>query len=386
MPGEDALDAIARGLARGMSRRQALRTGGALLLGTTFLTPAQAWAKVKGKPKSKRCPRHHVSCNHQCCPPGEICFHPKAKKHGKHAPKPKPYCACPPRSKRCKGKCVNTGKDASNCGRCGNTCPPGQFCSGGKCGCPAGRTQCGNTCVNPSSDPNNCGACGHVCAEGTTCASGACVGGGCPAGTTNCSGACVNVTSDPGNCGACGQVCTAGTVCAGGTCVISCPSGTVECAGACVTLASDPNNCGGCGIACGAGMVCSGGTCKGCAGGDQVCGGNCCPGTGCCGSECQTAHNNGVGDTYYDCLAQGTPGDASTYSVQLATDARAAYSLSTSSDVATSCNGGDTEVLVRYNEQTYVTWAYTGDAAGRVTVNNLGNGPLCPDTSSPTWN
>jgi hypothetical protein len=133
-------------------------------------------------------------------------------------------------------------------------------------------------------------------------------------------------------------------------------------------------------------MVCSGATCKGCASGDQVCGSNCCPGTGCCGSECQTSHDNGVGDTYYDCLAKGTPGDPSTYSAQLATDARAAYPLSSFSDVATSCNGGDTEVLVRYDEQTYVTWAFTGDAAGHVTVNNLGNGPLCPDTSSPIWN
>jgi hypothetical protein len=31
-----------------------------------------------------------------------------------------------------------------------------------------------------------------------------------------------------------------------------------------------------------------------------------CTGTGCCGSSCQTAHSNGVGQTFYDCQALGT--------------------------------------------------------------------------------
>jgi hypothetical protein len=70
----------------------------------------------------------------------------------------------------------------------------------------------------------------------------------------------------------------------------------------------------------------------------------------------------------------------------MASEARAAYPLAGSSDVSSNCNSGATNVLIRYNGQTYVSWAYTGSAAGHVTVNTSANGPSCPDGSSPSWN
>ena len=133
MASDEALDVIARGLARGMSRREALRAGGAALIGGLLTTPGDAWAKARG-----RCRKHHVKCGTKCCPPGEVCVHPKPKKgkHPKHPPKPK--CQCPKNTKRCKGKCVHFKTDAKNCGRCGHKCGPGQHCAGGKCVCPEG--------------------------------------------------------------------------------------------------------------------------------------------------------------------------------------------------------------------------------------------------------
>ena len=53
--------------------------------------------------------------------------------------------------------------------------------------------------------------------------------------------------------------------------------------------------------------------------------GGCCPGNACCSDGgCQTQHNNGVGQYYYDCTALGAPGRESSYSLALAKEAAAA--------------------------------------------------------------
>jgi hypothetical protein len=420
MANEGALDTIARGLAGGMSRRQALGKGAAALAATFALNPTDALARA-----TKRCTHHRVKCNGKCCPAGEVCLHPKRRKHQRRRPKPR--CGCAPGTVRCKGKCVHLKSDSHNCGRCGHKCPPGQQCLRGKCvaTCPPGHALCGGTCVATVADPRNCGGCGHKCgsggvchnggclhacpagftecnggcvdlkndarncgacaascATGTVCTNGTCSSGGCPSGQVNCSGNCVNLGSDPNHCGACGTVCAAGQACSSYSCTTICPSGQILCGRSCVDPKTSGANCGACGNSCPSGTVCSNGTCisGGCPSGTIDCSGGCCAGSACCpGGGCQTVHDNGVGQAFYDCSVRGVPGRPSTYSQNLAKEAAAA--ASGTGLVVSSCPGG--EVLGAHTPRGYAYWGYTGSIAGYV---NLSGAPACPDTTSPTWN
>ena len=165
---------------------------------------------------------------------------------------------CVPRSTpetQCDNTCGMVDHDPRNCGACGNVCPPGNRCEGGRClNCAEG--VCDNRCVNLSSDPQNCGACGIACATGTPCVRGACR---CPPNSWFCNGRCVDVYSDPRNCGVCGVECTVGSSCLSGRCV--CPTGQGLCGSVCVHLQDDRANCGVCGFACPTGVSCVGGRC-----------------------------------------------------------------------------------------------------------------------------
>ena len=84
--------------------------------------------------------------------------------------------SCPSGQVKCKGKCVDLGNDAKNCGACGVVCPTGYTCVAGACvlkSCPAGQVMCNGKCVDLVSDPTNCGACGMVCPTKYTCMNGA---------------------------------------------------------------------------------------------------------------------------------------------------------------------------------------------------------------------
>jgi Stigma-specific protein, Stig1 len=399
-----ATDAIARALAQGMSRREALRKGGLAFAATMAMSPADAFARLRG-----HCPKHHVKCGKKCCPKGEICIHPKHKhKHGKHA---KPHCACPAGTKRQHGKCVSTAKcingqttcsgtcvslthDPKNCGACGHACAAGLVCANSKCvsSCPAPTTNCSGGCVNLDTDPFNCGKCGGSCGAGKECGAGVCVNP-CPSGTTTCNGGCVDLRNDPQNCGACGKVCATGTVCANGVCAASCASGQTLCNGICVNLANSAKNCGTCGHVCASGQVCtpSGTTPPGmcassCGGsGTVVCAGSCCPGTACCGPDCQTQHTIGAtAQNYYDCNPLATPGDAATYSANLAKEAAKAIN-SSATPSQTTCPGGSV-VSIPTGNGGYAVLQYTGSLAGYMAYNNTQfPNPGCPNSSSPTW-
>lgn len=161
--------------------------------------------------------------------------------------------------------------DASNCGSCGNVCPPGFVCNAGICQCPPGTINCGGQCVDTSTDASNCGACGNVCsfpnAQGI-CNAGACQLGPCDAGFADCDGnpanGCeTNLNSDASNCGACGNTCPPGYQCNNGSC--TCPPGTVDCGGQCVDISTDASNCGACGNICSfpnAQGICNAGACQ----------------------------------------------------------------------------------------------------------------------------
>src|SRR5438876_1139063 len=109
-------DELAKGLAQGLSRREALRR-----LGTGLGAAALASLGVVA-PALAACPKGQTSCS---------------------------------------GVCVNPSTDPKNCGKCGNTCPATATCQKGTCVCPTTAPKlCNGVCVNTQTDARNCGKCG----------------------------------------------------------------------------------------------------------------------------------------------------------------------------------------------------------------------------------
>jgi hypothetical protein len=188
----------------------------------------------------------------------------------------------------------------------------------------------------------------------------------------------VNQDSDPTACGPSCAVCPSGADCGLGTCCS--PAFPTWCgpgAGACANVASDELHCGNCTTACTAGQVCTSGKC--CAAGQIVCGGavrSCCAGTACCaGGSCQTAHSNGLGQTFYDCAPLGT------LTFDAATAAADAWSAGTTYGLFFSGN-----CLGRQTAGACAVWCYDGLFAGRVHENLLSIECLSPSVVDPTWN
>ncbi|MDF3038193.1 MAG: Tryptophan synthase alpha chain [Thermomicrobiales bacterium] len=242
-------DAVARAVATGASRRQALRLLAGSVLAAWF--PQRAWAAPARQddacePGLTYCPGAMGSfvCVVGDCVCGDLIY-------------------CPPRSDGQPEGCYDLLSDYFHCGSCDVSCPsasPGPVaCIGGECvatGCIEGLTDCtGNLdCVDLSADPFNCGGCGTVCDSGV-CEGGFCTQVGCPAGSWDCdgNGICVSLLDDPNHCGTCGTVCASG-VCEGGFCAtLGCAPGLVACPysvnlgpAGCYDLATDRNRCGSC--------------------------------------------------------------------------------------------------------------------------------------------
>lgn len=139
-----------------------------------------------------------------------------------------------------------------------------------------------------------------------------------------------------------------------------------------------------------------------CSGQPSICVPGCTPGSGtyncdgtlangcechnpCCGTACGPDHSNGLGQTFLDCTPAGTPGDASTYSLALAQEARAAWTVAgTDFAQANFCGIGENAIL-RQNSTQCATWVYAGSLAGYVRHNTVAGNCLCPTTASPTW-
>jgi hypothetical protein len=234
---ENRFDELAKDLAGGMSRREALRRFGGALAGALLasLSVRKAWGG-----------------DHSACI--EVC-----KQHtGVHG---------------CGNACLKCDDDPNRICYSDTSavcCSTGSSCVSGNCVagpvCPSGETDCSGICVDTSTDTSNCGTCGITCA------------GTMPA---CCSGICRDLSNDTGNCGTCGNTCNAGEVCSNGAC--TCPG--MVCAGTCVDTNTDPNNCGTCGNVCPTDATCSNGVC-GCNTGGPLCG------TVCCGprQKCNPAH------------------------------------------------------------------------------------------------
>jgi Cys-rich repeat protein len=197
--------------------------------------------------------------------------------------------------KCCGGGCVDTSKDARNCGACGMACGVQHstaFCNAGACTpgmCTAGWADCNKDPADGCEakldyDVANCGACGAKCAipnaiQGCGPApmgKSGCYLKACLYGFDDCDGSPDNgcekdITSDVKNCGACGMAC--GNVghgkigCITGVCALtSCDQGWSDCdnnpKNGCETATgTDKNNCGKCGNACGQGQVCVNSSC-----------------------------------------------------------------------------------------------------------------------------
>jgi hypothetical protein len=149
--------------------------------------------------------------------------------------------------------------------------------------CAQANACCSGQCLDLTHDAANCGACENACPSGQSCIGGLCALV-CPAGLILCNGVCVDLRSDPQNCGSCGKVCPGGAQCVNGAC--ACPAPQIVCSGACVDPRSDPNNCCGCGNVCPSGSPCVDSQCV-CPTGTTICSAGCLvccpPNAGCVG-------------------------------------------------------------------------------------------------------
>jgi hypothetical protein len=127
------------------------------------------------------------------------------------------------------GKCVDPKTDVTNCGKCGNPCPPDLDCSGGKCACNANGGRCKGCCSTTGCVPfakQSALACGSggactVCPDD----SNECLGPGCDPTV----GACTLVAETGKSCTDDGNACTVNACLANGVCGVTdyAPAGTL---------------------------------------------------------------------------------------------------------------------------------------------------------------
>ena len=101
-----------------------------------------------------------------------------------------------------------------------------------------------------------------------------------------------------------------------------------------------------------------------------------CSGTACCAAGCQITHANGIGQSFYDCVALGT------HNLNQAKEACLAYTGNASLCVLGNCTGGGQNLVVCSNSPTANCWNYSGSNIGHVHVGSLN----CPSSADPTWN
>jgi hypothetical protein len=107
-----------------------------------------------------------------------------------------------------------------------------------------------------------------------------------------------------------------------------------------------------------------------------ACGTACCAGTGCCSGACQTAHANGLGQSYFDC------GILRTYTQETARLAAAAWAPTGGTDTVEFFSGS---CLSRATGSACATWCYEGNFKGQARLNTSSTYCLSPDSTSPRW-
>ena len=177
----------------------------------------------------------------------------------------------------------------------------------------------------------------------------------CDGGLVGCANFCVDPQSNPKNCSACGRQCntTTGTAsCTTATCSYACSAGRADC------NAGVAPNLDGC---------------------------ECATST-CCGSSCQTAHSNGVGQSFYDCVSPSTYNQTQ---AQEACQALGPGQQCYAQDCSAATDGGTSQVVCSdtvpaTSQAACVCWAYTGALAGRVHAAQS-SACVCPGPSDPIW-
>jgi hypothetical protein len=154
-----------------------------------------------------------------------------------------------------------------------------------------------------------------------------------------------------------------------------------------------PLNCTACGDACDVlhsnSATCNGATCvyASCHSGWSDCNttqpnldGCECNTPACCGSSCETTHSNGIGESFYDCVAQGT------HDSTQAGEACGAYTGNQAQCSSSSCAGpGSNQVVCGTSGGICVCWDYSGSNVGHV-YSSAGSTCYCPGSTDPSWN
>jgi hypothetical protein len=335
---ESRVDGLAKALAGGRTRRDALKRFGLVLAGgvvggVAVASDAEAGGVKCAKPQ-KKCTYQYCAnlsddtancgaCGHQCSTPqnstatcvSSVCGY--TCQDG--------WSDCDSQVAGCE---THTAVDPDHCGGCnvvcGTTNTSNVSCANGVCQftCQNGYQHCtnnpGDGCeTDVATGIDHCGGCNNVCGSANntpSCANGVCQFS-CAAGFKHCTnntadGCETNIATGVNNCGDCGVVCgnanTNQVSCANGVCQFSCANGFTHCtnnpADGCETnTASNPNHCGGCNVVCGnthtSQVSCGNGVCNiTCANGYLHCTNN--PADGCetpfsfsncgsCGHTCQ---------------------------------------------------------------------------------------------------
>jgi hypothetical protein len=202
---------------------------------------------------------------------------------------------------------------------------------------------------------------GVLCGPGErACASGACVPvSGC------CSAADCSSPPAPATCYA--------VSCEQSVCTYAVPTGDVVCGSTCCRSLQGRCN-GDCSLACAGGYVdCDGQPSNGCE----------CAGNKCCASgACQVKHDDGVGQSFFDCVAQNT------YDLAQASAACAAFTGDPTQchDNATCAANGTNAVCSDGSSQACDCWVYAGSSAGRVRTSSSSSCYCDVHGNSPSWN
>jgi hypothetical protein len=231
---------------------------------------------------------------------------------------------------------IDTGLTESSGGSSGSSAGSSSGSSGTSSGASSGSTS-GSPDASSSSSDASSGSSGSA-------------SGGSDSGTGGEDSGCGPLSTTT-NCGACGVVCDTSTglpTCVNTTCTYACNPGHLDC-----NAVNGPDTDG----------------CE-------------CTTPACCGTSCQTTHDNGVGQSYYDCSPQGT------YNSGTAMEACQAYATGMNANPANcsagwNCTGVDTQsVCYTTNGGNSGTdcWNYAGTNTGRV------DDFACPSSKISTWN